>query len=336
MHPGLNETGDKLVFASNMPGGEGGFDIWISYRNGNNWGKPINAGPAVNSSNNELFPSISERSIFFSSDRSGMGGLDIYYHDTLNKKTKSFEAPINSAQDDFGFIARKETSEGYFASNRNGMDEIWSFDMVRPKEIVCDSLVSNNLCYELTEQNATEFGEVDHLIYIWNINDEKIEGITIDYCFPGEGGYEITLDIVDTIVNQTFFEQSYYYLEIMFEEQPYITSPDTVLIGEEFSLSSDETNLPGAELLSYEWNISDGTNKTDPNIKHSFKSEGVYRVELIVEVNQYDSVFYECVYKGIHCLKERVDVDPNLENVLDDTSTVINEEQYFADGNGFN
>lgn len=335
MHPGLNEKGDKLVFASNCAGGFGGYDIWISYFNGDRWGTPVNAGPNINTKNNELFPSIAERSIYFSSDKKGVGGLDIYAFDTLSKMTTALEKPINSVFDDFGFICKNNMTEGYFTSNRNSKDEIWSFNMDRPDEIPCDTLVSNNLCYELTEQNAAEMGgDSEHLIFVWNINGEQKKGITIDYCFPGEGGYEITLDIIDTIVNQTFFNQSYYYLEIRYEEQPYITSPDTVLRDEKFKLSSDETNLPGAEILGYEWSISDGTKKTEKNITHLFESEGQYIVELILEVKQDDSVYYECVYKGITCLTKKVDpAIINRENVLDDTAAVKDETQFFAEGN---
>ena len=334
MHPGLNEKGDKLVFASNCAGGYGGYDIWISYFDGDKWGNPINAGPTINTKSNELFPSISERSIYFSSDRKGIGGLDIYAFDTLSNMATVLDKPINSVFDDFGFICKNNMSEGYFASNRNLKDEIWSFKMDRPDDIQCDTLVSNNLCYELTEVNASEMGDSEHLVFVWNINGEQIKGITIDYCFPGEGGYEITLDIIDTIVNQTFFNQSYYYLEIQYEEQPYITSKDTVLIGEEFDLSSEETNLPGAIILGHEWKISDGTKKTQKNIEHTFNAEGEYIVELILEVNKDDSVYYECVYKGITCLKELKDPQfVNKENILDDTSAVVDETQFFAEGN---
>jgi outer membrane protein OmpA-like peptidoglycan-associated protein len=331
-HPGLNEQGNKLVFSSNKPGGYGGFDIWISTNDGSGWTEPINAGGNVNTKENELFPSINERSIYFSSDRRGIGGLDIYSFDTLKSMSVLLDTPLNSIYDDFGFICRDNMSQGFFASNRDGLDNIWSFKLEHEDEIICDSIIPNNLCFSLTEEQASEIGEVEHLVYVWNINNEKIEGISIDYCFPEPGGYEITLDIIDTIVHQTFFNQSYYYLEINFAEQPYITSLDTVITGETFSLSAEESNLPDATILSYEWNLSDGTTRVNEKADHIFSTPGEYRVELIVEVNQWDSVFFDCVYKTIQCYdKNDRPLPHDLGNILDDTSKIINETQFFAE-----
>ncbi|MBD3638006.1 MAG: OmpA family protein [Crocinitomicaceae bacterium] len=333
MHPGLNETGDKLVFASNRPGGFGGFDIWISINDGSGWSEPVNAGAGINTKSNELFPSISDRSIYFASDRrGGMGGLDIYSHDTSKTMSIRLKAPINSVHDDFGLICKNGMSEGYFASNRNNKDEIWKFTKETEVIVECDSLIPNILCYTLTEQQAAELGEVENLVYVWNINEDKVEGISIDYCFPGEGGYEITLDIIDTVVNQTFFNQAYYYLEIRFAEQPYISSPDTVLVDDQFELSSGKTNLPNAEILGYEWSISDGTTYPTKNAKHAFESPGVYRVELTAEIKLWDSTFFDCVYKVVHCYEEKVLADiREAENILEDTSKVIQETQFFAE-----
>ena len=43
-------------------------------------------------------------------------------------------------------------------------------------------------------------------------------------------------DVIDTVFNQTFFNQSYFYIDIEYENQPYITSLDTVVLNEKFSL----------------------------------------------------------------------------------------------------
>jgi hypothetical protein len=74
-----------MVFASDRPGGIGGFDLYYSlFRNGK-WGSAVNLGPAINTEYNEYRPVISSfndftnRFMIFSSDRpSGKGGYDIY------------------------------------------------------------------------------------------------------------------------------------------------------------------------------------------------------------------------------------------------------------------
>jgi len=44
-HPALTSDGQTLYFVSDMAGGSGGKDIWITTRDGNAWSKPINADP---------------------------------------------------------------------------------------------------------------------------------------------------------------------------------------------------------------------------------------------------------------------------------------------------
>ena len=77
--------GRHMVFASDMPGGLGGFDLYYSvFRNGK-WSSPVNLGPDINSPANEYRPVLGidlrfeNRFLIFSSDRSGgKGGYDLY------------------------------------------------------------------------------------------------------------------------------------------------------------------------------------------------------------------------------------------------------------------
>ncbi len=86
--------GRYMVFASEMPGGLGGFDLYYSvFRNGK-WSSPVNLGPGINSPANEYRPVLGtdlryeNRYLIFSSDRSGgKGGYDLYFTGlTLPKK----------------------------------------------------------------------------------------------------------------------------------------------------------------------------------------------------------------------------------------------------------
>jgi hypothetical protein len=77
---------DLMVFTSDRPGGNGGYDIYYSlFRNGN-WSSPLNFGPPINSPNDEFRPLIgyytgfSNIYMIFSSDRpDGLGGFDLYF-----------------------------------------------------------------------------------------------------------------------------------------------------------------------------------------------------------------------------------------------------------------
>ena len=77
--------GRYMLFASDMSGGYGGFDLYCSvFRNGK-WSSPVNLGPDINSEANEYRPVLGVDLLFenhfliFSSDRpGGKGGYDLY------------------------------------------------------------------------------------------------------------------------------------------------------------------------------------------------------------------------------------------------------------------
>jgi Tol biopolymer transport system component len=76
---------NTLVFVSDRPGGQGGFDIYYSKLEAGKWSKPVNAGSRINTPHNEyrpILPSLSHFSyplMLFSSDRpGGKGGYDLY------------------------------------------------------------------------------------------------------------------------------------------------------------------------------------------------------------------------------------------------------------------
>ncbi len=77
---------DLILFASDRPGGLGGYDIYYSVFEDGKWGAPVNFGPPVNSPSNEFRPVIGSQTGFkdhfliFSSDREGgKGGYDLYF-----------------------------------------------------------------------------------------------------------------------------------------------------------------------------------------------------------------------------------------------------------------
>ena len=134
-HPALAPDGNTLYFASDMPGGEGGVDIWMCKRNGDEWSGPVNLGPVINTSDNEMFPSVrSDGMLFFASDGlPGYGGLDIFSsvnNNGIYSTPKNLMAPINSSYDDFSIAWISGTTFGLFSSDRPGglgSDDIYAF-----------------------------------------------------------------------------------------------------------------------------------------------------------------------------------------------------------------
>ena len=293
-HPFIK--GDTLFFCSNMPNSIGGFDIWYSVLKRNKWQQPINAGGSVNTARNEMFPSFYNNQLFFSSDRIPENGLDIY-KSRLNGSCVLLEEPLNSKYDDFGIISNDNFKTGYFTTNRKGKDQIWKLKFLFPEFNDCDSIVKTYFCYNFFDDNGVDFNEVNGLVYQWRINDEVVEGRNIDYCFPKTGDYEVFLDIKDTIVNDTFYDQSYFYIHIDYEVQPYISAPDTVKVNEEFTLSAKESFLPDFESPEFYWFIDDHKIQGD-EVTHSYAKKGIYTIKLgALDKNGKK----DCVYRTIVC-----------------------------------
>ncbi len=138
-HPTLSKDGKRLYFSSNLPGGQGGMDLYVVHKTADSWSEPMNLGQGVNSTGNELFPFIdTEDNLFFSSNgKGGLGGLDIFRaeretvsNETTWKTMNPMDAPFNSAYDDFAFSIDVKNTEGYFSSDREGgagKDDIYSW-----------------------------------------------------------------------------------------------------------------------------------------------------------------------------------------------------------------
>ncbi len=181
-HASLSFDGNTLYFASDMPGGFGGKDIWMCKKNGDTWDKPVNLGFDVNTSGDEMFPFIRKDGIlFFSSDGlPGFGGLDILSAKQTDGKwllNRNEGLLLNSSADDFGVYFMND-SIGYFSSNREGgkgQDDIYSFKYTS-KYIVVDGIV---LLTENTNDPAKD-------VKVYLLDDK---GKTLDSTRTNEKGY---------------------------------------------------------------------------------------------------------------------------------------------------
>ena len=137
-HPTISLDDKIMYFVSDMPGGYGGTDIWMTRYNNGEWSKPENLGGTVNTRGSEMFPFVDERgNLYFSSDgHPGLGELDIFFM-SMNTatgmpsgKVRNLGAPLNSNKDDFGIITDSERKTGFLSSNRKrggNDDDIYKF-----------------------------------------------------------------------------------------------------------------------------------------------------------------------------------------------------------------
>ena len=128
MDPCLTKGGKQLLFASNMPGGEGGFDIWVSDLDEN--GLPVNQqnlGFNINTPEDEISPFVHEssKSIYYASNGSiGFGGYDIFqakwdFNSDWYSTGFNVGAPVNSSRDDSHFTIDDDLENGFLTSDRD-------------------------------------------------------------------------------------------------------------------------------------------------------------------------------------------------------------------------
>ncbi|MFN5461017.1 MAG: carboxypeptidase regulatory-like domain-containing protein [Bacteroidota bacterium] len=233
-HAALNDEGNIMFFSSDMPGGKGGVDIYLTKRNSDgSWSKPENLGDKINTAGNEMFPSYhSSGLIFYSSDgNAGLGGLDIFVAQYKNEKVGkvlNVGAPVNSSKDDFSFVLDEIQKSGYFASNREGGkgdDDIYSFNLLKPfnfgktikgkaKDKDGNLLAGTNI--QLKDNNGNVIGEVttdDSGNFSFSIDDEN------SFQLNGKkDGFNPGMSSVKTNT-----DQSEYNVDVVLEKTPKIS-----------------------------------------------------------------------------------------------------------------
>lgn len=135
-HPWVSDDGLVLYFASDMPGGVGGVDLYRSEKENGKWSKPVNLGTNINTLGDEFYPFLLGDSVmyFSSNGHGGLGGLDIFitHRDKADQFTlpTNLGFPLNTSSDDFSLVLDKSGRGGLFASNREGglgYDDIYKF-----------------------------------------------------------------------------------------------------------------------------------------------------------------------------------------------------------------
>lgn len=133
-HAFLGPDNKSLYFASDIPGGYGGKDLYVSTLENGKWSVPRNMGELVNTKGDELYPAILNDTLYFTSNgHEGFGGLDIFYAKAIEgefAEVHNLGMPINSDQDDYALNFDASGRGGYFTSNRYGGiggDDIYRF-----------------------------------------------------------------------------------------------------------------------------------------------------------------------------------------------------------------
>ena len=152
-HPALSQDGKTLYFASDMPGGSGGSDLYmVAINSDGSLGTPMRLGDNINTEGKELFPYVdSDGTLYFSSNgHLGIGGLDVFYAEAQQDGfgvVSNMGNGVNSPADDFAYKYDPTSQSGYVSSNREGgqgSDDIYMVEAVEiPCEVTIEVLVTN-------------------------------------------------------------------------------------------------------------------------------------------------------------------------------------------------
>ena len=304
--PALTPEGERIYFASDIPGGSGGMDLYYCDRHGNDWGQPVNIGPAINTSGSESFPFAAKYGkLFFASDgHKGFGGKDIFYTQEINGKWMApvhLDSTINSTADDFGFVTDSTFENGYFSTNRLKTDDIFSFSSPPLEFTSCESIRENNYCFTLYDEQHRLIDTIP-VIYRWDFGNGIIRiGTEVRHCFPGPGEYSVRLNIIDEITGDTIAKQVEHKVKLENIEQTYINSDNIGIADKPVIFNGIIKDLKDFRATDFLWNFGDGFKQGGPSISRIFKKKGEYTVHLGIlgEKDSLGMTPQRCVMKKI-------------------------------------
>jgi hypothetical protein len=304
--PALTPDGERIYFSSDMPGGNGGMDLYYCDRRNNDWDRPVNLGPVINTTKNESFPFACKYGrLYFASDgHKGFGGKDLFYTQEINGEWINpvhLDSAINSTADDFGIVVDSTFENGYFSTNRRKTDDIFSFISAPIEFSSCDTVKENNYCFTFYDEKQRIIDTIP-VIYQWDFGDRIIQiGKEVRHCFPGPGKYPVKLTIIDDLTGDTIAKQVEYKAELENIKQAYINSDKVGSVDKSISFEGVISDLKGIRVTDYLWNFGEGFKPGGPFIRNTFKEKGKYMVKLglLAEKDSLGVVRKICVMKKV-------------------------------------
>lgn len=141
-HPTFTADGRVMVFASHDGRSAGGYDLWYSLYENDNWSKPVNLGNRINTKGDDFAPTIyREYLLFATTGRDNSTSLyatrlisDRVTGDTVGmlqigrSPLQRLPEPIDMASsDDYDIAIDTLANCGYWVSNRDGKPRLYSF-----------------------------------------------------------------------------------------------------------------------------------------------------------------------------------------------------------------
>ncbi len=233
--PSITPDGQAIYFCSNKPGGYGGIDIYVSFKDKEGiWGEAINLGPNINTKGDEQTPFIhaDNHSLYFSSNGwPGFGNADLFVVrkkiDGSWTKPMNLGYPINSFDNEGSVAISSNGQEGFIASDRP--DSRGGLDIYKIK--LSDNTKANKTYYlnghivETTTRKA-----LPGIVKLADLTDStQYMQINVD----NAGDFVLALPYFDTLAMQVSSPQHEYATFLMTADSIKLLNGKTV----EFALS---------------------------------------------------------------------------------------------------
>ncbi|GAB4290360.1 MAG: hypothetical protein Kow0068_15790 [Marinilabiliales bacterium] len=226
-------TGDTLIFASNRPGGKGGFDLYLTYKiDDERWRIPINLSD-INTEYDDNFPEIlpdGKHLQFASKGHNSMGGYDIF-RAKWDKSSGTFKDPvnlgypINDTYDNTNISMTKSGRYGYISKWRKegiGDLDIYKviFNDVPPIKIKYQGkiLVGDSLNFKTIDQISSNI----KMKVLEKRTGEVVADIT-DLAVTGKYEFELTPGIYDLVIKGEAYDL-YHDIIVIYDIEPAITN----------------------------------------------------------------------------------------------------------------
>ncbi len=188
-HPSYDQNKGILYFSSNHGLDSVQYDLYAMRYDEEmeeSWTEMVMIEELCANTSNEMYPRVYGDTLFYSSDNTSMGGLDIFMSSFDKGRwgpPQNLRAPINSPSDDFGLVLNRnrpgpKTFSGYLTSSRanNVSDDLYEFGPNRNYDDTKDP--SDNIIATETEDPKEDSIEVRIITYerIYNKNGDPSSG----------------------------------------------------------------------------------------------------------------------------------------------------------------
>lgn len=185
------------LFASDKPGGYGGYDLYISVLKDGVWTPALNLGPAINTFYNERFPFLTRNglTLFYSTDNlESIGGFDIF-KTTFDPGKLTWSLPhnlgfpINSTLNDQQIVISPDGSSAFISSDRK--EGHGGFDLYRVffKQPV---IAHQQISYVPTFYQTILLSDQDELSSEIPVKPVEVKEYFISHLFIDENGDVLT------------------------------------------------------------------------------------------------------------------------------------------------